>query len=108
MTERLLDHRDVTLQAVKDYGRQLERALDGLEIEEARWMPTPDSNHILWILWHMARMGDHLSINFKCLLWIPPFPGPNDTLRERLMCENLRDHYCETEHLIDKFDTTDC
>ena len=58
MTERLLDHRDVTLQAVKDYGRQLERALDGLEIQEARWMPTPISNHILWILWHMGRMED--------------------------------------------------
>ena len=58
MRERLLDHRDVTLQAVGDYGRQLERTLKGLEIEEARWMPTPKSNHILWILWHIGRMED--------------------------------------------------
>jgi len=55
---RKLDHRDVTLQALVDYGRQLERVLIGLELEEARWMPTPESNHILWILWHMGRMED--------------------------------------------------
>jgi len=48
----------VTLQAVGDYDRQLERALEGLEIEEARWMPTPVSGHILWTLWHMGRMED--------------------------------------------------
>jgi len=52
------DHRDLALQSVGDYGRQLVRALRGLELEEARWMPTPDSNHILWILWHMGRMED--------------------------------------------------
>lgn len=55
---RTPDHRDVTLQSIGDYGRQLVRALDGLELEEARWMPSPESNHILWILWHMGRMED--------------------------------------------------
>jgi hypothetical protein len=55
---RSMDHRDVTLQAVRDYGSQLERALEGLQIEEASWMPTPVSNHILWTLWHMGRMED--------------------------------------------------
>ena len=52
------DHRDLALQSIGDYGRQLTRALAGLELEEARWMPTPQSNHILWILWHMGRMED--------------------------------------------------
>jgi len=52
------DHRDLALQAVEDYGRQLTRALRDLSLEEARWMPTADSNHILWILWHMGRMED--------------------------------------------------
>jgi hypothetical protein len=56
--DRSPDHRDVTLRSIDDYGRQLKRALDGLSIEEARWMPTPESNHILWILWHMGRMED--------------------------------------------------
>ncbi|MDA1279267.1 MAG: DinB family protein [Chloroflexi bacterium] len=52
------DHRDVTLQSLNDYGRQLERALNGLELDEARWMPTRSSNHIFWTLWHMGRMED--------------------------------------------------
>jgi hypothetical protein len=55
---RPLDHRDVTLQAINDYGRQLKRSLRDLSLEEARWMPTPQSNHVLWILWHMGRMED--------------------------------------------------
>jgi hypothetical protein len=53
-----LDHRDVTLQSIDDYGRQLLKAIEGLSIKEARWMPTPQSNHILWILWHIGRMED--------------------------------------------------
>ena len=52
------DHRDLALQSIGDYGRQLARTLRGLELEEARWMPTPESNHIMWILWHMGRMED--------------------------------------------------
>lgn len=56
--DRSPDHRDVTLRSLDDYGRQLKRALDSLSTEEARWMPTPESNHILWILWHMGRMED--------------------------------------------------
>ena len=43
------DHRDVTLQSIDDYGRQLMKAIEGLGIEEARWMPTPESNHILYL-----------------------------------------------------------
>lgn len=52
------DHRDLALQSISDYGRQLVRALEGVQEEEARWMPSPESNHILWILWHMGRMED--------------------------------------------------
>lgn len=52
------DHRDLALQSLSDYGRQLARTLHGLKIVEARWMPSSGSNHILWILWHMGRMED--------------------------------------------------
>ncbi|GIT17572.1 MAG: hypothetical protein CM1200mP39_03780 [Dehalococcoidia bacterium] len=52
------DHRDVSLQSINDYGHQLLKAIEGLSMEEARWMPTPESNHILWILWHIGRMED--------------------------------------------------
>mgnify|MGYP001338405061 FL=1 len=53
-----LDHRDLALQSLLDYGKQLERTLRGLKHEEALWMPDSGSNHILWILWHMGRMED--------------------------------------------------
>lgn len=58
MSEEPIDFRHVTLQALDDYDRQLKQALRGITLEEARWMPAPDSNHILWTLWHMARMED--------------------------------------------------
>ena len=32
--------------------------LDGLTPEELRWQATPTTNHITWILWHMARGED--------------------------------------------------
>ncbi len=57
-SNRQPDHRDVVLRSIDDYGRQLRRALEGLSEEEARWMPTPNSNHVLWIVWHMGRMED--------------------------------------------------
>lgn len=57
-SQKYRDHRDLALQSIGDYGRQLVRALRGLDLEEARWMPTSESNHILWILWHMGRMED--------------------------------------------------
>ncbi len=53
-----MDYRHVTLQAIRDYESQLKRALKGLGEEEARWQPSPNANHILWILWHMGRMED--------------------------------------------------
>ena len=28
-------------------------------------MPTPESNHILWILWHMGRMEDSCDLPQK-------------------------------------------
>ena len=37
-----LDHRDLALQSLDDYGSQLESRLRGLELEESRWMPTPE------------------------------------------------------------------
>ena len=53
-----MDFRDVAKLALEDYDRQLKRAMQGITQEEARWMPAPESNHILWILWHMGRMED--------------------------------------------------
>ena len=41
-----------------EYLQSLERAIDGLTPAEARWQPTMHTNHIAWLVWHMARVED--------------------------------------------------
>jgi len=42
----------------EEYLQSLERAIDGLTPAEARWQPTMHTNHIAWLVWHMARVED--------------------------------------------------
>ena len=41
--------------------RQSQRALAGLTLAEVRWQPTLHTNHIAWLVWHMARVEDRWS-----------------------------------------------
>jgi uncharacterized damage-inducible protein DinB len=43
---------------LEEYLQGLQRAIDGLTPGEARWQPTVNTNHIAWIVWHMARVED--------------------------------------------------
>lgn len=47
------------------YGRitnSLERTLPGLNVEDLHWQPTPASNSVAWLAWHLTRIHDyHLS-----------------------------------------------
>ena len=36
----------------------LKRAVEDLTPTEARWQPTDHTNHIAWLVWHMARVED--------------------------------------------------
>lgn len=36
----------------------LERALNGLTIDDLRWQPRTDSNSIGWLTWHLTRIQD--------------------------------------------------
>jgi uncharacterized damage-inducible protein DinB len=36
----------------------LKRAVENLTPTEARWQPTDHTNHIAWLVWHMARVED--------------------------------------------------
>ncbi len=36
----------------------LKRAVEDLTPTEARWQPTVHTNHIAWLVWHMARVED--------------------------------------------------
>lgn len=47
--------------ALTEYMEDLERALDGLTPDERRFQPTPESNHIDFIVWHMARVEDSIT-----------------------------------------------
>ena len=43
---------------LEEYLQALRRALEGLTPTEIRWQPTPHTNHIAWLVWHMARVED--------------------------------------------------
>jgi len=43
---------------LEEYFQRLQSAIDGLTPVEARWQPTLHTNHIAWLVWHMARTED--------------------------------------------------
>ena len=43
---------------LEEYLQGLQRALEGLTPAEVRWQPTLHTNHIVWLVWHMARTED--------------------------------------------------
>lgn len=50
--------KDVVRGNLVEYYEVLKRKLEGLTDEELRWQPDPQSNHILWTVWHMSRVED--------------------------------------------------
>ena len=53
-----MDFRDVVKLGLEEYMRDLQKALDGLTAEERRFQPGPESHHIDYTVWHMARVED--------------------------------------------------
>ena len=43
---------------LEEYLQALNRAIAGLTPADLRWQPTPHTNHIAWLVWHMARVED--------------------------------------------------
>ena len=50
--------KDIVRLALDEYMSELRKALDGLTAEERRFQPSPDSHHIDFAVWHMARVED--------------------------------------------------
>jgi hypothetical protein len=50
--------RDPIKSGLNEYYGKLKQTVNGLTPEELLWQPTPESNHILWTVWHMARVAD--------------------------------------------------
>ncbi|MFC1989967.1 DinB family protein [Chloroflexota bacterium] len=50
----------------------LERALNGLSVDDLKWQPRPDANSIGWLSWHLTRVqDDHVaSLMGEEQLWI--------------------------------------
>ena len=43
---------------LNEYYGKLKQTVEGLTPAELLWQPGPESNHILWTVWHMARVSD--------------------------------------------------
>ena len=50
--------RDPIKNGLNEYYGKLKQTLDGLTAEELLWQPSAESNHILWTVWHLARVSD--------------------------------------------------
>ena len=53
-----MDFKDVVRMALEESSEDLGRALDGLTREERRHVPSAESNHIDFIVWHLAKAED--------------------------------------------------
>ena len=50
--------KEALLTGLEEYLQSLQVATEGLTPAEARWQPTMHTNHIAWLVWHMARVED--------------------------------------------------
>ena len=50
--------KEALLSGLEEYLQSLQVAIEGLTPAEARWQPTMYTNHIAWLVWHMARVED--------------------------------------------------
>ena len=69
-----MDFKQIIKMALDEYMDELRKALDGLTSEERRFQPGPNSHHIDFAVWHMARVEDD---------WIQRFARRTDTIWHR-------------------------
>ena len=62
------------ISGLNEYLTALYTAIDGLNIHELKWQPSLESNNIIYLVWHMARVEDN---------WINKILGGNQTIWEK-------------------------
>jgi len=50
--------KDAIRSGLEEYLQGLKRSIEGLTPAEIRWQPTLYTNHIAWLVWHLARVED--------------------------------------------------
>ena len=66
--------KDAIISGLDEYLEALLKALDNLNSHELRWQPSLESNNIIYLVWHMARVEDN---------WINKVIGGNETIWEK-------------------------
>jgi uncharacterized damage-inducible protein DinB len=51
--------KDVVKKGFTEFLEELKEKLDGLTVAEMHWQASLDSNTIVWLVWHMARVEDN-------------------------------------------------
>ena len=69
-----MDFRAIITMGLDEYLSELKKALAGLSPEERRFQSTPDSSHVDFLVWHMARVEDS---------WVQRFAHGTDTVWQR-------------------------
>ena len=68
-----MDLKDFIEQTLESCRRRLRRALRDLTPEELAWSPVPESNHIGFVVWHVARVEDRWVQSFardQAEIWV--------------------------------------
>ena len=53
-----MDFKEIVKMGLDEYTNGLRKALEGLSVAERRYKPSADSNHIDFLVWHIARVED--------------------------------------------------
>ena len=63
---------DLLIDGYTRISQGLERALNGLSVDDLKWQPRPDANNIGWLAWHLTRVqDDHIaSLMGEEQLWV--------------------------------------
>ncbi len=96
--------KEALLSGLEEYLQRLQVAIEGLTPAEVRWQPTMQTNHIAWLVWHMARVEDSwvsrlLGGNTQVWtaedgptdsIWTPKALGPDKRARMSGRCRRSR------------------